>query len=199
MLDGAATTHQEPLDTEDLRNAFTNSALVYWLGHIHFDQGDPMQSYLSLLDREAPKSPQRRFTAAEISNLEILRPLLVLLIGCASGASFITPNDDQLGLSSAMFIAGVASIITTMWPIDPKDGIQFVEAFLTAARDIQQEQETSDVGSSTFDYLQLPKVMQRAILSLRARAEESGRKAPYHWASFTLNGAWLSPLIPFHK
>jgi len=85
--------------------------------------------------------------------------------------------------------AGATSVVSTLWAIDNEDGIQFSRLFYANVE--KAEELKNSEGSRVRD---LAKVLQETLLELRKEeAASSGRRTPYHWGAFTLNGFWQMP------
>ncbi|KAJ5642411.1 hypothetical protein N7490_006411 [Penicillium lividum] len=97
----------------------------------------------------------------------------------------------------------------TLWPLDDEDGATFGTTFYRALfeerdatlgrveaanLDKRQPQEQAPEASAFFTRaVDLAKVFQQSILRLRHDDARQDRKAPYNWASFTLNEFWFLP------
>ena len=111
-------------------------------------------------------------------------------------------NDELLGLATAFFSAGAASVVGTMWSIDFEDGERFQEKLWEEL--LQQATEREGVEGETIrednmstdqmlrrgrDSLDLAKIFQKTVVSM-IRGPGGERKSPYHWAAFTFQGWW---------
>lgn len=167
--------------------ACAKSSLINFYGHVCFEPRKGLDQYLE----------SEQVTVRDLFELRLLPGTHVNVIGCQSGRADLGINDDQLGISTALFYAGAASMITALWSIDMADGTAFQEAFFdgllaqSGQQHHQHEQEmlSGDHRDGSSGFLNLARALQTAVL--RISIDEAGqRKAPYHWAAFQLQGCW---------
>lgn len=179
QLAGAELTKQSFL------SACAESRFIHFYGHIHYDDKRPLDQHLAIRDLDS-----ERVTVRDLFDLRLRSGTHVNLIGCQSGRSQIGINDDLLGFSTALLYAGAASIVTALWSVDMGDASAFQETFcdeLVAQSQGGSEKHEGEGGRPTV--LNLAVALQKAILKIRL--DDSGQpKAPYHWASFSLQGCW---------
>lgn len=70
-------------------------------------------------------------TAYEISNMNLSNTQLAVLSACNSGRGDITNNEGTYGLQRAFRLAGVQSMIITLWEIDDMKTKDFMKTFYT--------------------------------------------------------------------
>ncbi|MCJ1329187.1 hypothetical protein MMC10_005865 [Thelotrema lepadinum] len=116
ILQGIALTKSSFLE------ASAAATIVHFYGHVDFAEAQPLNHALSIRDL-----PSERITARDILNHRLRLGAHVSLVGCESGRSQIEVNDELLGLATAFFSAGAASVVGTMWSIDFEDGEKFQE------------------------------------------------------------------------
>jgi hypothetical protein len=150
--------------------------------------------------KEKPPSPTKKETirARDLFSIKLDSPALATIIGCGSGITSYSSNDELLGFPTAWFYAGATSVISTLWPILDDDGADFATPFYKAirAQEKRVENDKAKEGNDTnrlhysrvFD---LARAIQNAILDLREALKANDALLPYHWAAFTLNGFWL--------
>ena len=92
---------------------------------------------------------------------------LVVLSGCATGLSVVTPGDELIGLVRGLLQAGAQSLLLSLWDVHDESTREFMIAFYTR---LQQGLPKS-------------KAVQHAMKDLRERYPH-----PYYWAPFTLIG-----------
>jgi CHAT domain-containing protein/Tfp pilus assembly protein PilF len=115
-------------------------------------------------------------TALEAAGLDLDGTDLVVLSACETGLGDVQNGDGVYGLRRALFIAGAATEVTSLWKVDD-----------LATRDLmvsyyQKLERGGGRSASLHD-------VQRAMLGRRATAH------PYYWASFVVSGD-PSPLEP---
>ena len=180
--------------------AITQSSLIHFYGHVSFDESKPLDHHLAIRG-----IPSERITARELFDVRLRSGAHVNLIGCRSGRSEVRVNDDQFGLSTALFHAGAGSILSASWPIRKEDAHEFQEAFFDEMMMQIQEKEAllgrEGEGDAPEEHrtLDLAKTLQKAVL--RLSVDENGeRRKPYHWAAFMLQGHWGAlPIQSFRK
>lgn len=147
----------------------------------------------------------QRLTLREIFDITPgLRAFHTTLLGCGSGASKTVVTNDVIGLVPALFHAGAASTVSSLWTFAdtdaalyqkyfyedlaafvPQEGEEVVEKKLG---EISIDQEnTGDVGADGESFTwNLALANQRAMLKIMEQ-----KPALYHWAGFVLNGWWM--------
>ena len=191
ILQGTNLTKSSFLD------ASAAATIVHFYGHVDFAELQPLDHALSIRDL-----PSESVTARDILNHRLRLGAHVNLIGCESGRAKIETNDELLGLATAFFSAGAASVVGTMWSIDIEDGEEFQEKLweellLQAAEREGAEHEMTRQDKMPADQgprrcansLDLARIFQKTVVSM-SRGPEGERKSPYHWAAFTFQGWW---------
>jgi len=147
-------------------NFQANSAsydIIHIGAHGEFDPLNPMDAKLLLAQRQSQKS--------ELRPIDILgKPLkaeLVTLSSCNSGLGAILDGQNDLGLKSAFEIAGVKSLVTTLWRIDDVTSAVVMKRFYRYLAD--GESKTA--------------ALRKAQLVAKQYFEH-----PAYWASFKLSG-----------
>lgn len=182
----------ESLTKKSFLAACAESELINFYGHISFDPGRPLDHYLAIRKLEA-----ERVTVRDLFDLRLRPGTHINLVGCQSGRTKVGINDDHLGLSTALFFAGAASVVTTLWSIDMADGGAFQEAFFSELLAQSRHSESKAQQGDSYEpgngyrrsFLDLAKALQVAVLHISVDSTGQ-RKAPYHWAAFTLQGSW---------
>ncbi|KAJ5935086.1 hypothetical protein N7466_004633 [Penicillium verhagenii] len=212
--EGLAFQHGESLHPQTVRDAIRDCSVFHYHGHAVYQPEAALETRLCL--NKAARSRKRNLpkSALFLAAREFFRPelrlaepaALVTVVGCKSGVTKVTSTDDVLGLPTAFFYAGATAVVSTLWPLPDEDGAAFGAAFYETlfkerdavdydaaarAKEHTQEPITSAFFARTVD---LAKVFQETILALRRDTTRQDRKAPYHWASFTLNGFWYFPI-----
>ena len=196
---GARLLSGKDLTKSSFLEAITQSSLIHFYGHVCFDESRPLEHYMAIRGIET-----ERVTARELFDIRLRSGAHVNMIGCKSGMSEIRPNDDQLGLSTALLYAGAGSILTALWEIRMEDAHEFQEAFyeeiavqLSDEEGHREQESENDVNAKGF--LDLAKALQKAMVKMSMK-EDGTRKAPYHWAAFMLQGDWGAlPIRSFRR
>lgn len=137
------------LTKETLQNALSNCAHVLYFGHVHYSPSSPIQSALlqseSAYNNASLRKPDNEgLTVRDLFKIKMHKPALATIIGCSSGQALASSSDDILGLSSALLFAGASAVVSTLWPIDPDDGANFVAAFYHAICEQQKDLSTGE-------------------------------------------------------
>lgn len=102
-----------------------------------------------------------------------LHASLVSLSACETGSGRFAEGEGILSLARAFAYAGARSLVASHWAVN--------------------ERSTTEIFSDFYENLRLhlPKAeaLRQAKLHYLASAEMDARKAPFHWAAFTLTGA----------
>ena len=117
---GARLLSGPDLTKSSFLEAITQSSLIHFFGHVCFDESKPLEHHMAIRGIET-----ERVTARELFDIRLRSGAHVNMIGCKSGMSEIRPNDDQLGLSTALLYAGAGSILTALWEIRMEDAHEF--------------------------------------------------------------------------
>ena len=176
--------------------AMTQSSLIHFYGHVCFDECRPLDHYMAIRGMEA-----ERVTARELFDVRLRSGAHVNMIACKSGVAEISPNDDQLGLSTALLYAGAGSILTSLWEIRMEDADAFQEAFYEEMAGQMGEggQGRESDGGEEGEFLDLARALQRAVVRISVDGD-GRRRAPYHWAAFMLQGDWKAlPIRSFRE
>jgi CHAT domain-containing protein/Tfp pilus assembly protein PilF len=115
-------------------------------------------------------------TALEAAGLDLDGTYLVVLSACETGLGDVQNGDGVYGLRRALFIAGAATEVTSLWKVDD-------QATRDLMVDYYQKLERGGGRSASLHEV------QRSMLAQRATAH------PYYWASFVVSGD-PSPLRP---
>jgi CHAT domain-containing protein len=115
-------------------------------------------------------------TAEEIAALDLRGVSWAVLSACDTGVGTIRAGEGVLGLRRAFEVAGVRSVIMSLWPVDD-EAARLWMASLYAAR--------LDRGASTAEAVR--------IASREALARQRAANAPdlpTDWAAFVAAGDW---------
>ena len=189
---GARLLAGSDLTKASFLEAVTQSSLIHFYGHICFDRSKPLDHYMVIRGIES-----ERITARELFDIRLTSGAHVSLIGCKGGRSDVRVNDDQFGLSTALMYAGASSILSALWAIRKPDVHAFQESLYEEI--LAQCAEGWEGEGDAERMLDLAKALQKAVI--RIGVDESGnRRAPYHWASFMLQGVWNAlPMLSLRK
>ncbi len=111
-------------------------------------------------------------TAEEVGWMDLSGTGLVVMSACASGIGMLQPGEGMLGLSRAFLVAGVDTVIGSLWAVDDHGTAELMRSFY--------DRLWGD-GSSRLDAL------RGAQLDLLSR-EGSPETRPAVWGAFVLQG-----------
>jgi tetratricopeptide (TPR) repeat protein len=177
---GAIATSFNPEKTVILRGAGTTESAFKELDFTHFrivhlsthgiaNQYRPSRSNL-VLASSADHSDDARLRTYEIAMLNIPAEL-VFLSSCETASGRLMPGEGVMSLARSFLIAGSQSVVATLWQVDDRFTVGFVESFYQHS------------GNATPTVRALS-VAQRTML-------ESARKQyrhPYYWSPFMFIG-----------
>jgi CHAT domain-containing protein len=103
-------------------------------------------------------------TALEISNLDLSGVDLVVLSACETARGDVLAQEGVFGLQRAFRLAGVRSLLVSLWKVPDKQTMELMDAFYRYYLD----------GNTSADALRM------------AQTELSKKYAPYYWAAFIL-------------
>ncbi|GAB4494430.1 MAG: hypothetical protein OHK0019_20700 [Saprospiraceae bacterium] len=130
----------------------------------HADAGSRETPGIELYDRRLtlPEIYSQRFHAS-----------LVSLSACETGKGRFTKGEGVLSLARAFAYAGAQSIVASHWSVNERSTAELFSAFY------------KNLGKG------LPKAeaLRQAKLNYLFSSELDARKAPFHWAAFTLTGS----------
>jgi CHAT domain-containing protein len=115
-------------------------------------------------------------TAEEIAALDLQGVELAVLSACDTGIGQTQAGEGVLGLRHAFHVAGVRSLVMSLWPVSDESTRDWMQAFY-AARFDEQMKVADAVYSASFDELQ-------------KRRSNGETTHPFYWASFVSAGAW---------
>lgn len=141
-----------------VRAAAPGCDVIHFAGHGVFDPKNPMHSHL-------------RLSGGTLSASDIFRMRLdsdlVVLSACETGVAHVASGDELLGLSRGLLLAGVSSLVVSLWRVNDASTAQFAVRFYRALL----------AGKPK------PQALREAALFVRARLGH-----PYYWAPFVLVG-----------
>ncbi|HMQ87837.1 MAG TPA: CHAT domain-containing protein [Flavilitoribacter sp.] len=163
ILEGAACTERA------FRDQAGQYAILHLATHAVVDEADPLRSFLALAAADDSLNEGYLY-AWELANLDLSAQLAVLS-ACSTGEGKLTESEGLLSLGRAFTMAGVPSIVMSLWPV--------------------ADATTSDLMTPFYQSLARGKPKDEA---LRAAKEQYLASAdplfahPYYWAGFILQG-----------
>ena len=115
-------------------------------------------------------------TAEEIAAMDLKGVQWAVLSACDTGLGSFIPGEGVLGLRRAFQVAGVRSVIMSMWAIHDESARTWMEHFYRGRWN--QGRDTAEAAWEA----------SRALLRARRARGESDH--PFYWAGFTAAGDW---------
>jgi CHAT domain-containing protein len=114
-------------------------------------------------------------TAEEIAALDLSGVEWTVLAACRSGTGVVVPGEGVLGLRRAFEIAGVRTLIMSLWPVEDDATRVWMRALYTSRL----------AGRSTAESV------RAASLAVLEEQRRSGWSIhPFHWGAFVAAGDW---------
>jgi CHAT domain-containing protein/Tfp pilus assembly protein PilF len=167
-----------------LANQIGKYEIVHLATHALSDKQSSLLSAIVLADdgnRQGDQNPGRvaldgALRAHEIYRLKPERTRLVVLSSCSSGLGDQTRNEAMGGLAQAFLVAGVPTVVASLWEIDDESTAGLMEK-LHAAHRIKRLAFGQSLRQAQISYLQSAPVR---------------RRHPYFWATFIVTGNGLT-------
>lgn len=115
-------------------------------------------------------------TAEEIAGLDLTGVEWAVLSACDTGVGEIQAGEGVFGLRRAIQVAGVRTVIMSLWPVDDQATRRWMAALYHGRLMLQQDTATA--------------VREAALSELRARREAKESAHPFYWAAFVAAGDW---------
>lgn len=161
--------------------AIRNPAILHLATHGEFDQLTKADTYLKsklILAGAADSEPllisdyqlyeDGFLTAYEVTQLELNDTQLVVLSACETGLGEIQSGEGVWGLQRAFQLAGVNTVMGSLWKISDEATVIYMQAFYKA-------------------YLTDQNITRAYYEAMRATRQEYAH--PYYWGAFTLTGS----------
>jgi CHAT domain-containing protein len=104
---------------------------------------------------------------------------LVVLSACETGLGELRDGEGIIGLTRALFYAGAASSMVSLWKVEDQSTSLLMERFYRNLKG----------GLSKSDALRLAKLgIMRSTVNLKAIGEGQDLASPFYWAPFVLIG-----------
>ena len=124
----------------------------------------------------APEEEDGILTAEEIGALDLRGVEWAVLSGCDTGIGVVAAGEGVIGLRRAFRIAGVSTVIMSLWQIDDEAARVWMEALY---------HERLAEGRTTADAVHLTSL--KILLDRRGRGDDTH---PASWAAFIAAGEW---------
>ena len=148
---------------------------------VGLDESPLLQSGLALAgaNRRAAAGPGDEdgiLTAEEVTALNLDGVEWAVLSACDTGLGVVRASEGVLGLRRAFQVAGVRTIVMSLWPVDDQAARSWMLALYQGR--LQLRLSTSDA------------VQYAGLSMLRARRTQRESTHPFYWAAFVAAGDW---------
>lgn len=167
--------------------AMPDYEIVHFYTHGILADRQPLLSTLILAPDPNPSAQARandgRLYTHEIFQLKLERTRLLTLAACETALGALWRGEGVVGLSRAVFYAGVPSLIITQWKVEARPSTQLMTMFYKQLRTHSNIAEALTLAQRTF---------------LRD-AEGPWDRHPSAWSGFCLMGAYRLKILPRGK
>ena len=148
--------------------AARDANLIHLATHFEVDEFDPDESKIVFSPDENRKSSLR---VRDLLNVRLDQARFVFLSACETSGERVFESEGELGLTRALQVLGVPTVIGTRWRIDSETTADFVSTFY---RHLEKNPEIHDALRKTqIDFIR----------------RENKESHPFYWAAFKLVGA----------
>jgi CHAT domain-containing protein len=124
--------------TDFAKNAVTNNKLNTGAVRITADQRSPLLAARMALSLANDFEKDAILTGEQFAATDLSKTKLVVLSACESGVGEKVLGEGVFGLQRAFHIAGVPSVLATLWPVSDADAVIFMDFFYTELIERQQ-------------------------------------------------------------
>ncbi len=149
--------------------------ILHLATHGVLDDRNPMYSHLVFAQTGTNEKEDGLLEAREILEMN-LNADLVVLSACETGRGKISAGEGLIGLTWALFVAGVPSTVVSQWKVADQSTAELMVEFH------KMLQAKNEQGNRLHTY---PQALRLAALSLM---KQKAYRHPFHWAGFMLVG-----------
>lgn len=148
--------------------------VLHFASHSYPLASYPELSSIVLSDQDGLGLPiDPHLTPGDLSRLG-LRADLVVLSACETGLGDLVPGEGVLGFPYALFAAGAAQVLVSLWRVDDMATAELMGHFYRAL---------------LIENLEPAAALRKAQLAMLHHASEERWRDPYYWSAFVLQGA----------
>jgi CHAT domain-containing protein len=115
-------------------------------------------------------------TAEEVASLDLAGVEWAVLSACNTGLGAVAAGEGVLGLRRAFQVAGVRTVIMSLWSVEDRATREWMEALYRAR--FSQHFDTAD------------SVREASLAFIRDRRARGQSAHPFYWAGFVAAGDW---------
>jgi CHAT domain-containing protein/tetratricopeptide (TPR) repeat protein len=159
-----------------IKEKMRRADVIHIASHAVVDEDSPTRSRLVFAAEpdERTAAEDGSLQASEIQTLQLLRPRLVILSACQTGAGRSYGGEGTISLARAFLSAGVPLVAASLWRVDSQPTAQLMINFHRYRK--QKSLSTAEaLRQAQLDFLRLPE-----------------RYHTRHWASFAVIGGFTS-------
>ncbi len=149
--------------------------IIHLAAHGVLDDKRPLYSYVLLATNNGSKE-DGRLEARELMDMN-LQAEIVVLSACELGRGDVAAGEGMIGMTWALFVAGVPTTVASQWKVESKNTTRLMEAF-----------HRNLLGSSSGRMTKAEALRQAALEMMR---DPQYRSQPFYWAGFVLIGDGL--------
>jgi hypothetical protein len=147
---GAKYLHGCDFSKHSIMKSLNGVATFHYHGHVQFKKVSALKSYLVLdevsedndTNDDGPPS-EKQVTAEDVFSCGLAKGALVTLVGCQSGGADVSAADDVLGIPMAMYYAGAAATVSSLWSLRDEDGAMWADTFYD---DLHKQRRNAEQG-----------------------------------------------------
>jgi len=166
----------QPKDDKSSKSLFLSSATSKPLQRFLKSENPLLRSGIVMAGANQPDTNQLDdgyLTALEVAKIDLSATEMVVISGCNSGQGDINIGEGIYGLKRAIAVAGARSSLLSLWKVDDKATVAFMENFYIRLKN----------GAGRADALAATQK------EFREHINQDWRH-PYVWAAFQLSGDW---------
>lgn len=149
--------------------------VLHFATHGLLDNRNPMFSYLMLAQAAGDPNEDGLLEAREIVNMD-LRAKLAVLSACQTARGRVGAGEGVIGMSWALFVAGVPTTVASQWPVDSTSTTSLMIDF---HRRLTMRRASARLKESKAEAL------RQAALGL---LKSERYRHPFYWAGFVMVG-----------
>ncbi len=156
-----------------IKSEATGARILHFAAHGMLNNAAPMYSHLALAEGDSDEDGL--LEAWELMQLD-LKAELAVLSACETARGRIGAGEGMIGLSWAMFIAGVPSIVVSQWKVESAATRDLMVNFHSGLLSTPKPGKANPTKAEA---------LRQATLKLKNKPETSH---PFYWAGFVLVG-----------